>query len=568
MLRELVIKDFAIIDSLNLQFKKGLNILSGETGAGKSIIVGAVSLLLGGRASSDLIRSEKEDAVVEAVFEIGNLPEVKKFILSCGIQTDDDQLILRRVISKNGKNKIYIDGQLGNIQMLSRIGGALIDISGQYSQQLLLQTERHISIVDTFGELDSVCSGFTDLYNDFHTDLNTYNSLLQKEKDLKNKRDLYTFQNDELTKAALCPGEEEDLLNEKNILANAKDLYDKTYGFYVQMYANDDSCISEIKNACKKIEEASEIDSALNTHRKNLESIIIDLEESAQELRSYSDKINVDPVKLEQIEERLDVLYRLKSKYGMSIDELIQYQEKIKSDLNRIETYSEDLKVIIADLKKKSDRLWCLSDTISEKRRKSSEKLKKQIEKELESIGMGKTDFHIDIKSSAKVIHENPEDYIKGLTVTGKDEIEFFISPNKGEEKKPLSKIASGGELSRIVLAIKKIMAEKYLIPTLLFDEVDTGIGGAVAESVGTKLNEIARSHQVLCITHLPQIACFGDTHFNVTKNADKNRTVTKVDLLDEDKRIDEISRMLGGKNITDKTVAHAVEMLKNAQSY
>jgi len=566
MLLELIIKDFAIIDSLHLQFKRGLNILSGETGAGKSIIVGAVSLLLGGRAYSELIRSEKEDAVVEAVFEIKDAAEVQNMLDAFGIRVDDDQLIIRRIISRSGKNRIFIGGQLGSIQMLSQIGGALIDISGQYSQQLLLQTERHINIIDTFGEHDALGTQYRENYEKFQNTLSDLNALVLKEEELKTKKDLYLFQNDELKKASLDSDEEDLLIKEKNILSNAKDLYEKTFGVYTEMYANDDACISAIKNAYRKIEEAAGIDEMLEEQRKALESIILELEDNAQSLRSYAEKINIDPARLEQVEARLDDLHRLKRKYSKTIKEMIDYQQEIQIDLNKIETFTDEINGLKINLKTDSEALWTLADKLSAKRSKTATLIKKRIENELKSIGMEKTDFTVNINSRTRTTGDEINTYDLGLTSLGKDGVEFFISTNKGEDKKPLSKIASGGELSRIVLAIKKIMAEKYLIPTLLFDEVDTGIGGSVADSVGSKLAEISKSHQVLCITHLPQIACFGNIHFNVTKSFVNNRTVTNVDLLEKETRIDEISRMLGGKNITDKTIAHAVEMLKNAQ--
>ena len=279
MLLELVIKDFAIIDRLSLRFKKGLNILSGETGAGKSIIVGAVSLLLGGRAYSELIRSEKDAAVVEAVFDINDFSEVKRLLKSLGINVEDDQLIIRRIISRSGKNRVYIGDQLANIQMLSQIGGALIDISGQYSQQLLLQTEGHINIVDLFGAHDELCGQYRKCYDDFLATLDELNALVKKEDELKSKKDLYVFQNDELNKASLNLAEEDDLLKEKNILINAKDLHDKTYGVYVEMYEKDVSYISALKSAYKSIEEASAIDEVLEEQRKSLESIILELED-------------------------------------------------------------------------------------------------------------------------------------------------------------------------------------------------------------------------------------------------------------------------------------------------
>jgi len=277
------------------------------------------------------------------------------------------------------------------------------------------------------------------------------------------------------------------------------------------MYEKDVSYISALKSAYKSIEEASAIDEVLEEQRKGLYSTILELEDNALSLRAYADKINIDPERLEQVESRLDVIYRLKKKYNKTIFELIDYQKMIEADLNKIESFSDDINKLKEKLKTNSDTLWTLADKLSGKRKKASANLRKRVEIELKSIGMEKTDFYVEIKSHTRSDNDDPKSYVHGLHISGKDEVEFFISPNRGEEKKPLSKIASGGELSRIVLAIKKIMAEKYLIPTLLFDEVDTGIGGSVADSVGTKLNEISMSHQVLCITHLPQIAGYAD---------------------------------------------------------
>lgn len=567
MLTELIIKDFAIIKSLSLRFNKGLNILSGETGAGKSIIVGAVTLLLGGRTSADMIRSEKNDAVVEAVFEFDHDSRVKTLLSEWGITTEENQLVVRRLISRNGKNRIYLGGQSANIQMLNQLGSALIDISGQYSQQLLLQTDHHIHIIDIYGGHNNSIDNFKALFNGYITELDKLYKLVKKMRELENQRELYSFQYDELKNASLSPGEEEALVQERNILANAKSLHDITYRTYLKLYEDDNALISAIKMSLKDIAEAAVIDSSLDSPHKNLESVTIELEDIAQALRAYSDTITTDPERLELIESRIDALYRLKKKYSKDINELIEYQNFLEQSLGTMETSNEEIDQLTQTLCRQAGQLWDCAEQLTEMRRKTAAKLKKAVEKELISIGMEKTEFYARIQSSARPEPTDPSADIAGLTPSGRDTVEFFISPNKGEQIKPLSKIASGGELSRIVLAIKKIMAEKYLTPTLLFDEVDTGIGGAVAEAVGQKLHEISKSHQVLCITHLPQIACFGSTHYNVAKESSNNRTVTRVDLLDHQSRIIEISRMLGGKNITAKTQAHAVEMLKNAQN-
>ncbi len=320
--------------------------------------------------------------------------------------------------------------------MLSQIGGALIDISGQYSQQLLLQTEGHINIVDIFGAHDEIREQYRECYDEFLDTLDELNTLVKKEDELKSKKDLYVFQNDELNKASLVPEEEDGLLKEKNILINAKDLHDKTYGVYVEMYENDVSYISALKSAYKSIEEASAIDEALEEQRKSLESIILELEDNALSLRAYADKINIDPERLEQVESRLDVIYRLKKKYNKTIFELIDYQKMMEADLNKIESFSDDINKLKDKLKINSNKLWAIADKLSEKRKKASAILRKRVEKELKSIGMEKTDFYVEIKSQTRSDTEDPKSYVIGLDISGKDEVEFFHFTKQGRRKK------------------------------------------------------------------------------------------------------------------------------------
>lgn len=565
MLQELFVKDFAIIDSLNLKFQEGLNILSGETGAGKSIIVGALGLLMGGRASLELIRSAKDEAVVEAVFDLSNCEDVKDMLDSWGIKINDDQLLIRRIISRTEKNRIVIGERLATIQMLSQIGGRLIDISGQYAQQLLLQVERHIDILDAFGEALNLRIQYQDIYNQFQAKAFELKSILTQEEEMARRRELLCFQNEEIIKASLMPEEEEDLLKEKKILSNARALYEKTNSVYVNLYEDENACLTTLGRFLKELEIAAKIDSDLVQFKENLEAVSINLEDIALSLRNYAEKINMDGGRLDICEARLDEIYRLKRKYGNSIKDILSYQKSIQKELEGIEVSSKKVENLREELIENAKKLWTLAELLSEKREKAAKILKGKVESELATIGMKKACFCTEIKKKKQPILENAESAIEGLNSCGMDSVEFFISTNLGEEPKPLSKIASGGEISRIVLIIKKILAGNYHVPTLLFDEVDAGIGGAIAEAVGLKLKEISRSHQVLCITHLPQIACFGKYHYSVNKKPHNGRTVIRVERLDDRGRMDEIARMLGGKNISEKTRAHAHEMLRNA---
>jgi DNA repair protein RecN (Recombination protein N) len=565
MLRDLYIKDFAIIDSLHLSFAEGLNVLSGETGAGKSIIVGALNLLLGGRASADLIRTAKDEALVEAVFDIESCPETRQCVQSWGIDSEDSQLIIRRIIARSGKNKIFIGDRLATMQMLTQLGSSLLDISGQYSQQLLLQTENHLDILDTYGGLLPLRTDYQEQFNRYTDMLRELNGLLELEKNKSQRRDLLSFQYDELEKVQLVPGEEEELLKERQILAHAEKLYEKTYGVYSALYEADEALLGNLKKAAVSVEEAAGIDNELNPLRENLNSLIFTLEDVALSLRGYAEKIPLDSGRRELVENRLSDLQRLKKKYGKSASELISYQQEIEQELSALQGSSQRIEALREELHKEAHQLWKAAEEISSKRQQAARSLKKLIEQELATIGMKKTAFFTMMEKAERPAAVDDACSLGGLSSRGMDTAEFYIAPNVGEEPRPLSKIASGGELSRIVLAIKKIVARHYRVGTLLFDEVDAGIGGAVAESVGEKLQEISGTHQVLCITHLPQIACFGSAHFSVRKIIQDGRTITSVQLLDADERLDEITRMLGGKNITEKTRAHALEMLKGA---
>jgi DNA repair protein RecN (Recombination protein N) len=568
MLQELFVKDFAIIDSLHLSFMQGLNIMTGETGAGKSILVGALGLLIGGRASGDLIRSGTDEAIVEAIFDLKLNNGINQLLSSLDLPSGTDQLVVRRSISRTGKNRILINDHLATIQMLEQIGGRLIDISGQYSQQLLLQSDQHINLLDAFGGFLDFREQYQLLYAAFLKNVHELNSLITKQNEIIKRQELLEFQNKEILQACLNPNEEQELIADKNILLNAKKLYDKTYSVFLNLYENDNACITMLNHAVKELQDAGAIDSCILPFKENLANARLVLEDTAFSLRNYAQSICMEQDKLETIEHRLDEIHRLKIKYGATIEQIVSYQSSIQEELSSIQLNTSRILEIRKELTVYADKIWNLAEHISLKRKKAASLLKKKVERELESIGMTKSCFCADIKTSLKKLFINPEDALQGLNSLGMDTVEFLISPNQGEDTKPLARIASGGEISRIVLVIKKLIASNYNVPTLLFDEVDSGIGGAVAEAVGLKLKEISRTHQVICITHLPQIACFGKYHYSVTKNILNGRTVATVKPLNNKEKLEEITRMLGGKKVSEKTRAHALEMLINSNEH
>lgn len=565
MLQELRIRNFAIIQTLDVIFDKGLTILSGETGAGKSILVGALGLLLGGRASADMIRTGSDEATVEAVFDVAGNSDLARDAADCGLDVSGETLILRRVISRSGRNKIYIGDSAAMLQQLALIGGRLLDISGQYSQQVLLQVENHGIILDAFGSNQGLLRDYESAYDAFQQAARELRDLQAGEARSRDQQELLQFQYTEIEQARVQQGEDQALEQERTVLQNARGLYERTWGVYQQLYEDEQSCLGALQRMARDIAQAAGIDPQLQGSCDQLQQAAAVMEDAAFALRTYAERIVVDPQRLEEVENRLELLQRLKRKYGGTLESVLQRFDECSRALANISGGSARIEELQAGLGQQCAELWKKAAEISKRRRAAAEALQKKVASELKSIGMQKAVFICGITSADRPAAGAPEDLAEGLSRSGCDSIEFSIVTNQGEAPKPLSRIASGGELSRIVLALKKILARNYRVPTLLFDEVDAGIGGAIAHAVGLKLKEIAQDHQVLCITHLPQIACFGNHHFSVSKTSREGRTVTQVTHLDEQERLQEIARMLGGKNITDATTAHARDMLAQA---
>jgi DNA repair protein RecN (Recombination protein N) len=557
MLQELRIKNFAIIDELNLSFSKGLNILSGETGAGKSIILNAVHLLLGDKVTEEWIRSSEEEASVEALFDISGNLEVKERIKEKASHLqgagEEDSLIIRRVISRSGRGKVFINGNLATLGVLSEVGEGLLSIYGQHEHQSLQRVETHIDILDEFGGLFGLREEFQKQYQEF-VSLSEEVEKIRTEKERRAKeRELMAFQSKEIEASGIQIGEEESLKEERTILTHAKKLMDFANASEETLYSEEGSTIEKIQRMLNQGREMAAIDPSLSQPLKALESALIQLEEIALALRDYSKRVEINPMRLDEIENRLEEIDRLKRKYGATVEEVISFKRKIDEALKSFTSDEEKLSQLEGCLEPLRHTVSGLGKKLSYERKKIALELKKSVERELNSLGMKKTIFEIHIDPLP-------------LSLKGVDRVEFLISPNVGEEVKPLAKIASGGELSRIMLAMKRILAKVGGRQVLIFDEVDSGIGGAMAEVVGKKLRELSHHHQVICVTHLPQIACFADQHHSVRKEVKSGRTITSVDRLERETIIDEIARMLGGVKITEKTRAHAKEMIENAR--
>ena len=566
MLKELSIKNFAIIDQLRVEFRPGLNVFTGETGAGKSIVVDALNLALGERASGELIRTGSDEAVVEAAFELNGAGAraVRAVLAEQGIAAEQgEDLIVRRVISSSGKNKVYINGSLANLATLASLGRHLADIHGQHEHQSLLALDQQMDMLDAFGGLHGTRAEVGDAYGKLMAVRKKLHELEIGERDRAQREDLLRYQKNEIGAAQLGEGEDEELANEQRVLANAEKLSGLARAADEALYAGEGAALSGLKRAATDVREIAAIDDKLAPVLELLESARAQLDEAARELSSYAERVEFDPKRLEAVGDRLDLVQKLKKKYGSSIAEINVFGAKAAADLARMEQSTEEIEKLKSEIQAVKFGLTEKAKELTKGRRAAARELEKKVEAELGQLGMKRSTFKVTVEQEAG------GDTLDGLKLgsRGADRVEFLISPNPGEEPKPLAKIASGGELSRVMLALKTILVEGDPIPTLVFDEVDAGIGGAVAEEVGKKLKRIAGRRQVFCITHLPQIASMATSHYGVAKSVKKDRTNAEVRLLGQQDRVDEIARMLGGRTITDATIKHAAEMIARSVS-
>ncbi len=569
MLSQLHIRDFAIIDALEISFSRGLNILTGETGTGKSIIINAVNMILGDRASDDLIRTSAEECTVEALFDVTGNEELAEKLKEKGFEIDDT-VVIKRLISRGGRSRAFINGSLANLPLLGIVGEEFLNVYGQHEHQGLQRREGHIDILDEFGSLIDLRALYQERFRSLSEIKRELRDLKVNEERMSRERELMTFQLGEIEAASLRPGEDQQLTTERGILVNAEKLLQYSRGAEQALYSGEASVVERLNGVLERVKELTRIDPAVSPLIQSLESTIYQVEDVSHSLRNYGQKVDVNPERLEEIEARLDEINRLKRKYGPTLEDILEFKVKVEDELTAIETNKDRIGELESEEMALQEEILSLAKDLSERRKKIARGLERGVEQELADLGMGKTRFNIRIDRAEKVGEKEGaggvwigECYV---TARGMDEVEFLIAPNIGEALKPLSKIASGGELSRIMLAIKTILAEMGVGQTLIFDEVDAGIGGAIAEVVGRKLHALSQRHQVLCVTHLPQIACFADAHHVVSKKVKDGRTISSVKKLDGDEIADEIARMLGGVRITSRTRAHAREMIENTK--
>src|SRR5918994_4346052 len=562
MLRELRIKNFAIIDEVVLQLGQGLNIITGETGAGKSIILSALGLISGERGSSDTIRYKEEEATVEALFE--TVPSSLSAQLSDAGFEPEGELIIKRILNRSGKNRIYLNGSLCPLGLLAQLGASLVHIYGQHEHHTLLQSETHLNLLDAFADLDAKARS---MKQRFEALCHAWNRLTDTREALEQQRRekaLLEAQAEEISKAGLQPGEEEELRSSRNILSHSERLHQGCREGEEILYEGDAALVGRLGKYVSKARELAAIDQGLSPTVELLESSLAQLQEAALQLGRYADRIHFDSRALEQLDDRLAEIQRLKRKYNGDIGEILRLQTGIQATLENLQQGEAQILNLEKSFEEARQAAWDTAEKLSGDRQRAAKRLKRELEKEIRGLGMPDTVFEVRFRHQDEE-KDNPPFFIAGkkLTERGMDQVEFYFSSNPGEPVKPLSKIASGGELSRLMLALKALVLTPGVVSTLLFDEVDAGVGGRVAEIVGKKLKQVAAHHQVISVTHLPQIAALADAHFVVRKTVEKGRTFTRVKELSERERIAELARMLGGVKITEQTRKHAEELVR-----
>lgn len=550
MLTSLKIENVAIIESAAIEFGCGLNVLTGETGAGKSIVIDSINAILGERTSRDIIRTGAQSAKVYAVFEDVNA-KVREFLDENGIDCEDGVLIINRTLSREGKNICRLNGAPVTVSMLREIGGELIDIHGQHDNQSLLSPEKHCGFVDSFAGNADIIADYREKYGRLCEIRSKLKKLTSDESSKSQRIDFLTYQIDELEKAEISIGERDELKARKALFDNSQKVIESLNVAYEALKA-DGAGIDMIAAAESEISDASAYMETLSEASEKITDIRYELEDIAETVRDAMSEIDFDSFELEDIAERLDLLYRLSKKYGDTEEEMLEYLENAKAELDNIAFSEEKVKALQAQEKAALAETNAAAERLTESRKAAGESLSNAICSELEFLDMPNVRFVVKCGDV-------------GLTENGKDEIEFLISANVGEEPKPLAKIASGGELSRIMLAIKNVLAETDGVDTMIFDEIDTGVSGRAAQKIAMKLRSASKGRQVICVTHLAQIAAQGDVHLYISKSVSDGKTYTNIKSLIEEERVAEIARIMGGMEITKLQLESAREMLKNA---
>ncbi len=565
MLLELRIKNFVIIDSLSVNFKNGLNILTGETGAGKSILIDAISGILGEKVTTDMIRTGFDRASLEATFDISEMNNLRSAMEESGISTDEDTLIIQREFFANGKGRCFANATQIPLNKLKEISEFLIDIHGQNEHQTIINIAKHRELLDSFGQLTGDVVKVKDVHERLGNIRNRISSFQIDEKEKARRIEFNTFSIKEIDSAKLKSGEEDELRSNANLLQNAEKLFTEI-NTSTDLISGDAGVIRNLKKVESSLSRICDIDQNLSSLVDTIREALYSLEDSSATLRDYRNSIDFSPERINQVEERLNLIQGLKKKYGDSIEEILAYAEKARQELESITQGDEALENLKTEEKKIIAEAKKIALELSEKRKAHAKKLEELVMKELSDLGMSGTVFRISIKREVDPngdIESDDKKYV--LYPHGLDRIEFLLSANEGEDLRQLRKVASGGELSRIMLAIKNVIQSADIVDTLIFDEVDTGISGKTAEIVGKKLKNLSKDRQVLLITHLPQIAAMSDSHYLVQKGKSEGRVTTVVKNLNEKEKVREVARMLAGEEVTELSIKHAEEMISKS---
>jgi DNA repair protein RecN (Recombination protein N) len=558
MLKLLKIKNIAIVTSVELELGPGLTLLTGETGAGKSILIDALGLLFGARASGEMIRSGEEQAVVEALAESA---EARAFLEGRAIPCDGEEIVVRREISTSGKARATVNGALVPVALLRELGEFLGAIHGQHEPQGLLDPRMHLDLLDHHAGLSALVTALDEPYQKMRIAEAALERLRDHRREHERRREMLEYQAQEIEKAGLTLGEDEALRREKVLQANASRLAALCGEAYLLLYEDEAAVLGRLGQVYRRVEELAGLDPRLAPFLEARAAIQAQIEDLALFLRDYREAITVSPGRLDEIEARLALIERLKKKYGASVEDVIRYGASCRSETSALGSPEEHERMLETERAESTERYLAAARELSRKRRRAARELEQRVRAELDLLAMEKTRFEVRFDPAPGTASAGPERW----TEKGLETAEFLLSPNPGEELKPLARIASGGELSRILLALKSVASLDAQGKTLVFDEVDAGIGGRVAEVVGRKLREISERHQVLCVTHLPQIASMADCHYVVRKHVERGRTVTEVQALSADERIEEVARMLGGATVTEMARRHAREMVKQS---
>lgn len=556
MLKFLLIENFALIDHLEIEFQKGFNLITGETGSGKSILVDAVGLLVGERASQEMVREGFEKARVEGIFKISSKHPIHKALAETNTPLEDEELIICREISLSGSNKIFMNGRMVTQKQLSDVGLLLADIHGQHDQQLLLHPKYQLDFLDAFGENQNLVAHLSSLFHKLQTVRTQLSSLNINEKDRLQKLDNLNYQITEIDSLNLRSGLDKELGEERRLLNSSEHRLQASQQAYQLLYEQEISLSTLLNQAEQYIQKLATTDTAYEKTAEKMKDIRFEIEEISHNLRDYAESVEFNPARLDTLEEQLLEINKAKRKYGETIEDILEHANRTKEEIMQLAENNTKTEELVVSQKKLESEYLQLARNLSNKRHRDIKNLSKSISQELAHLNLENTVFKVDLNSTEEEISE------KGI-----DQAEFLLSPNIGESPRPLSKIASGGELSRIILALKSIVSPENYLKTLVFDEVDTGIGGRIASTVGEKLSLLSNQHQVFCVTHLPQIACWASHHLHVNKQQSNERTIIQITTLTGKNQIEELARMMAGENVTETSRKQARELLQKSKT-